>query len=433
MMAATLMGLLPGLLMLQSLPAAANTVALAVSAAFQGPVETPKQAFGSTKTLPALTSSDATRTSAAAGTPEKDVEIPKKALPREDREGVTRKARAAGKPVGSASAFMAQLETEPPCGSVPAWRAGYAVAAYERVAYQQTIWEAMLGIPGYLNQKPPPEFYPGTYWEKIGSCPLPPAPTVTSMSPDNGSQVMTTTPTLSATATTWEGGAVGFDFEVCESPSMSGCQTYEDCCELSGSRTVPEGMLSWGRQYWWRVEVSDASTIGGKSAYSQTRSFVVGVRQPTITSQLSTPGVNGQEFHQASGNYTTTFTDAQVSVAGPPLSVVRSYNSMDPRRDGAFGAGWSTRWDMRVVEESIRGLASVLVTYPDGRQVRFAKKADGGYQPPPGMFATLAKNADGSWRLMDKSQCRLVWLHAGLSRFIGHVDVDADGGLVAGS
>ncbi|MEV0228095.1 RHS repeat-associated core domain-containing protein [Nonomuraea sp. NPDC050786] len=403
-MAGILISLLPGFLMLQSLPATADAAAPAATAAFQGSLETPKQVFGSTTALPTLTSTEATRTSASLGTPKEDTEAPKNALPREEREGVRREARASSKPVSGGSAFMAQLAAEPPCGSVPAWRAGYEVAAYERAAYQQTIWEAMLGIPGYLNQKPPPDFYPGTYWKKIGPCPLPPAPTVTSMSPDNGVQLMTTTPTLSATATTWAGGTISFDFEVCESPSMSVCNTYEDCCRTSsGSRTVPDGVLAWGRQYWWRVKVSDASSIGGQSAYSRTQSFVVGVRQPTITSQLSTPGVNGQEFHQASGNYTTTFTDVQVPVAGPPLSVVRSYNSMDPRRDAAFGAGWSTRWDMRVVEETIRGLASVLVTYPDGRQVRFAKKPDGGYQPPPGMFATLAKNTDGSWRLMDKS------------------------------
>ncbi|WP_245899600.1 LamG-like jellyroll fold domain-containing protein, partial [Nonomuraea indica] len=131
--------------------------------------------------------------------------------------------------------------------------------------------------------------------------------------------------------------------------------------------------------------------------------FVLGVRQPTITSQLSIRGVNGQEFNQQSGNYTTTFTDAQVATVGPPLSVVRSFNSMDPRRDGAFGAGWATRWDMRIVPENVRGQEAVLVTYPDGRQVRFAKKSDGSFQPPPGMHATFAKTADNGWRLMDKA------------------------------
>src|SRR5690606_16234471 len=66
-------------------------------------------------------------------------------------------------------------------------------------------------------------------------------------------------------------------------------------------------------------------------------------------------------------------------------------------------AGWSTRWDMKVVKE-IRGTAiSALVTYPDGRLVRFRANGDGTFQPPPGMYATLAEESGGGWRLMDKA------------------------------
>ncbi|WP_326829565.1 polymorphic toxin-type HINT domain-containing protein [Streptosporangium sp. NBC_01810] len=228
------------------------------------------------------------------------------------------------------------------------------------------------------------------------------------MTPADEALAMTLQPTLSATVTSWAGGVAGFDFQVCDSPSMSGnCVNSDDydnvCCGLSGQWPLPEGLLSWGKEYWWRVYVTDASTIGGQGRYSSTRSFTMGVRQPTITSNLSARGVNGQEFHQSTGNYTTTFTDAVVNTAGLPLSVVRSYNSMDPRRDGAFGAGWSTRFDMRIVPETIRGFEALLVTYPDGRTVRFADKGDGTFQPPPGTYATLATVTGGGWRLMDKS------------------------------
>lgn len=373
-----------------------------MATASQATPDTPKQMAGTAGGLPSLTTAETTQTSVNSGTPKKDLKAPKNALPEEKRSGLTRKTNDRAVPPTDSFSAAVQAMAEPPCGSVPAWRSSYAVSVYDRVAYNQRIWEAMISFPGYLNDKPPPQNYPGSYWREIGPCPSPPAPTITSMSPDNGAQLMTTEPTLTAEATTWPGGVVGFDFEVCGNPSMSGCVTHDDCCALSGSWTVPEGTLAWGRQYWWRVKAVDASTIGGKSSYSSTQTFILGVRQPTITSQLSTPGVNGQEFHQQSGNYTTTITDAHVPAAGPPLSVVRSYNSMDPRRDGAFGAGWSSRWDMRVVAENIREREAVLVTYPDGRQVRFAKKDDGTYQPPPGMFATLAKNTDG-WRLMDKA------------------------------
>ncbi|WP_176955652.1 LamG-like jellyroll fold domain-containing protein [Sinosporangium album] len=133
------------------------------------------------------------------------------------------------------------------------------------------------------------------------------------------------------------------------------------------------------------------------------RSFSTGVRQPSVTSQLSSRGANGQAFHQLAGNYTTAFTDAQVKVAGPPLTLVRSYNSKDFRTTGMFGAGWSTRWDMRVQEEPGTVPATLLVTYPDGREVRFADNGDGTFQSPPGMYATVGVVTGGGWRLMDKS------------------------------
>ncbi|MEV0148422.1 MULTISPECIES: DUF6531 domain-containing protein [unclassified Nonomuraea] len=405
--------MLPGLLGLDPQPVVA-AASVEVPQVAGGSAETPKQSWGTAAGLPSLAPASATRTLADPGTPKGKAKPLKKALSQEERSGVVRVRRTASSPQatpspsGTTKAGVAAAQycspydhCDPPCGSYSPWQRGVYVAYGTYVAAGLRIWKAIQNIPASLNTFPPHEEPTG--WMLIGDCPKPPPPTVTSMSPDNGIQVMTTEPTLSVTATTWYGGSIGQDFEICETPSMSRCTTHSDCCNPSSTWTVPEGTLAWGRQYWWRVQVSDASTIGGQSAYSDIYTLVVGVRQPTITSQLSIRGVNGQEFNQQSGNYTTTFTDLQVGVAGPPLSVVRSFNSMDPRRDGAFGAGWATRWDMRIVQENVAGREAALATYPDGRQVRFAKKSDGGYQPPPGMYATLAKNADGSWRLMDKS------------------------------
>ncbi|MGW2151223.1 polymorphic toxin-type HINT domain-containing protein [Nonomuraea bangladeshensis] len=402
-MSSLLAALLPGLIGLTAVPAQAERDGQTLAGAI-GIEDVPQQMRGSGATLPPLVESAVTRASADSGTPRREVKTPKQAVPREVVTGSRNRKMSTASTArarNDASAIMAELAADPPCGNVQPWQASYAVSAGAQRHYQRVIYRAKISMTGPANTTPPPQSTAA--WAKEGPCPSPPAPTVTQMSPDDRAQVTTAEPVLSASASTWDGGTVGFEFEVCTGPDMTSCVTEEDCCGLSGSWTVPEGTLTWGRQYWWRVRVSDASTIGGQSAYSQTRSFVLGVRQPAVTSQLSMRGADGQEFHQASGNYTTTFTDAAVPAAGPPLSVVRSYNSLDPRRDGAFGAGWSTRWDMRVLEESVRGYAAALVTYPDGRQVRFAKKSDGGYQPPPGMYATLAKNADGSWRLMDKS------------------------------
>ncbi|MER5645593.1 polymorphic toxin-type HINT domain-containing protein [Streptosporangium sp. NPDC002524] len=196
---------------------------------------------------------------------------------------------------------------------------------------------------------------------------------------------------------------IRFTFKVCDNEAMTGT------CPASGTVTnyysggwkVPSGKLAWSKQYWWNVTATDTSN--NLSTTSSTWSLTTGVRQPVIGSQLAARGVNGQEFHQMPGNYTTEATDLSVATAGPPLSVTRSYNSMDARTDGVFGAGWSTRWDMKLVREVRGDLTSALVTYPDGRRVRFAANGNGSFQPPPGMHATLADVTGGGWKLMDKS------------------------------
>ncbi|WP_262379255.1 RHS repeat-associated core domain-containing protein [Nonomuraea sp. PA05] len=244
-------------------------------------------------------------------------------------------------------------------------------------------------------------------------------PAVKDMWPLNGARSVSASPTLLAHA---EGGSAPYryEFTVCEAPEEDAKVTYQYEYDLwcvrqkpdgswyvppwSGqlapgvnSWKIPVGELEWGATYAWKVTVTDAAGAEVTSAY---RTFVTGVRQPLIGSLLATRDQGGQEFQAVSGNYTTTVADASVASAGPALSVVRTYNSMDARRDGLFGAGWSTRFDMRVVAESG---ASLLVTYPDGRRLRFAQKGDGTFQPPPGMHASLAALPGGGWKLMDKT------------------------------
>ncbi|MBB5629330.1 polymorphic toxin-type HINT domain-containing protein [Sphaerisporangium krabiense] len=266
----------------------------------------------------------------------------------------------------------------------------------DKASYQDHDWEAL---------KTAVAVRPGTdssYWRDLGLCyVLPPAaPEILDMFPMD-QDLVGVTPVLSAYARS-AGGVYGIDyvFEVCdEQLTCSSSGVIGD----HGAWRVPQGRLSWGKPYQWTVTATDRGTGG---VTSKTRRFLTGVRQPVLTSQLAANGANGQEFEQLTGNYTTSFTDAAVTTVGPPLTVSRSYNSMDPRTDGMFGAGWSSRWDMKVLEEAAGQDPTAVVTFPDGRRVRFAAKADGSYQPPPGLFATLAKTQSGGvpgWRLMDKS------------------------------
>ncbi|MEV7907938.1 DUF6531 domain-containing protein, partial [Streptomyces anulatus] len=158
--------------------------------------------------------------------------------------------------------------------------------------------------------------------------------------PRNGMLVESLTPTLRGQGKVTSGsGPLRYAFKVCDTSSMAGTGCTSSGTLSSGISTwkVPANKLAWGKQYWWQVTITDTSN---SMSTVETRTFVTGVRQPVLTSQLAGAGVNGQEFNQLAGNYTTTFTDLSVPSAGPPLSVGRTYNSMDPRIDGIFGAGW---------------------------------------------------------------------------------------------
>ena len=127
--------------------------------------------------------------------------------------------------------------------------------------------------------------------------------------------------------------------------------------------------------------------------------------QPSITTHLANAPYNGanKAFDPQNGNYFSSAIDVSLTGAGPELSVARTYNSLDPRRELAFGAGWSTRWDMKVVPDD-DGSGNILVTYPDGQQVRFGRNPGGSYAPAPGRQADIYQehpDLGGGWVMRD--------------------------------
>ncbi|WP_432124124.1 DNRLRE domain-containing protein [Streptomyces sp. C10-9-1] len=234
-------------------------------------------------------------------------------------------------------------------------------------------------------------------------------PRITDVYPRPGGQVGSLTPALFVDAETvdhWPAGAdLDYWFEVCEGTTEAPVNCVDSTWVEHRTWNVPAGKLGWGEQYVWRVKAREATKEGPLSPYYP---FTTAVEQPAITSHLGGAEAGGREVDPRIGNYTTTDTDAQVATAGPALTVTRTYNSRDPRDGSAFGAGWSTRYDMRV-EPDGDGSGNVVVTYPSGRQVRFGHNPDGSYAPPHGGFATLTRTADDGWRLTDKEQTGYVF------------------------
>ncbi|MEU4218228.1 polymorphic toxin-type HINT domain-containing protein [Actinoplanes sp. NPDC026623] len=228
-------------------------------------------------------------------------------------------------------------------------------------------------------------------------------PVVAELYPPNGYQAPTLTPLLWARAVDTDappGSSLQFKFEVCD-VNDAGAPVS---CTNSGYQgkqawSVPAGRMLWGKSYQWRATVKDANNET-PSVYS---TIVAAVPQPDVISKIAgAPYADkGREFDAQVGNMSTAALDAVVATAGPDLSVARTYNSLDPRLDGAFGAGWSSRYDMKVVPDD-DGSGNVVVNYPDGQAVRFGKNPDGTYAPPAGRTASLTVDST-SWKLLDKN------------------------------
>ena len=91
------------------------------------------------------------------------------------------------------------------------------------------------------------------------------------------------------------------------------------------------------------------------------------------------------------GNYTRTDGDASVAGYGPELNVVRTYNSLDKRTPGGFGAGWSWNYDMRL---TIDTNGDAFISYPDGRVERHTKSG-GTFTAPKGYGSSLQAAGSG--------------------------------------
>ncbi|MEU6972945.1 LamG-like jellyroll fold domain-containing protein [Kitasatospora aureofaciens] len=230
-------------------------------------------------------------------------------------------------------------------------------------------------------------------------------PYMTRLAPPSGTVVYQLQPTLTAEGVDPDRAPapdVDYRFEVCR---VVGGDARVDCHQSSWHQpsrfVVPQGWLTWNEQYAWYAEVGDGAASSPQTQASYIRTVLP---QPN---QYTTAADAGRSVNTAVGNYTTAATDAALPVVGPDLSVTRSYNSLDPRTDGAFGAGWSTPFDMRIQVESSNWLAlpgSVLLTASNGSRARFGwDPGKNAYIPGGGMAADMRKADGGGWTLTDRT------------------------------
>ncbi|MEV8443463.1 RHS repeat-associated core domain-containing protein [Actinosynnema sp. NPDC051121] len=248
-------------------------------------------------------------------------------------------------------------------------------------------------------------------------------PTSNYQQPGSGAVVESVTPTLFAEGVdddNWPARGLTYKFLVCTDEALTtGCQ--ESGWTAQSWTPAP---LRWAETYYWAVKVYD--TVDPTPGWVGPLVLTTRVPQPQITSHLAgdPDGALAPGLDPNIGNYSTAVTDAAVATAGPDLTITRTYNSLDPRRDTAFGVGWASRLDMRLEQDADRS-GNVVVTYPSGRQVRFGRNSDGTFGSPLGDstelvhdtasgFYALRDSTGGQWRFDVLGRLRAIVDPAGL-------------------
>jgi RHS repeat-associated protein len=254
---------------------------------------------------------------------------------------------------------------------------------------------------------------------------------VTEQLPLPGSDVPSQQPSLSAYAVVPGGYPAKprftFAFRVLDGPDADTANVLDSSGWLAGnaSQWAPSKPLTWGTTYWWQVavtDVTDPADAGISPAWAVAPvSFTVGDAQPAVGGRLGntaqaddgnpvmTSDLGGSDFSGSgktvdpkSGNLSTQATDASVATAGPPLTITRTYNSLDPRTSQALGAGWSSELDMSLAPDP-DGTGALILTLATGRQLRFAKNTAGGYAAPEGFYAVVTSLSGGGFTVTDQT------------------------------
>jgi RHS repeat-associated protein len=254
------------------------------------------------------------------------------------------------------------------------------------------------------------------------------SPVINEQEPLPGTDVNSQTPSLSASAIV-PGGypanpALSFAFQIVSGTGLGATVVQSSGWVANNGNSWTPKALTWGSTYYWQATVSDAATLptlGPTSPWTTPISFVVGDAQPAVFGRLGntyqaddgnpvmTSNLGGSDYSGSgktvdprSGNVSQQVTDAHVATVGPALSVVRTYNSLDPRTSQAFGAGWSSMLDESLSPDPDSSGALIL-TLANGQQVRFAKNASGGYAPPQNFYAVVTALSGGGFSVTDQT------------------------------
>ena len=106
----------------------------------------------------------------------------------------------------------------------------------------------------------------------------------------------------------------------------------------------------------------------------------------------------------ATGNYSYEHVDLRLPGRGLPFEFKRFYNSKGRiDANGPLGPRWTHSYQLHIVAGTD---GKVQISRGDGNTEAYALKADGSYQPEPGVHNRLVRNGDGTFSLLSKEQVR---------------------------
>lgn len=134
----------------------------------------------------------------------------------------------------------------------------------------------------------------------------------------------------------------------------------------------------------------------------------------------------------ATGNYSKTVTDLNVTSPGFEVNISRTYNSKDDRPTSTMGRGWTFGFEGSVKDDTTNSTLKV-VKLPNGGAQVFVKNADGTYTANDS-HSTLVKQADNTHILTTADQYAYGFNAAGFMNWMQDrngnrvvIDTDAQG------
>jgi RHS repeat-associated protein len=109
--------------------------------------------------------------------------------------------------------------------------------------------------------------------------------------------------------------------------------------------------------------------------------------------ELDWQGYSPDPVNTYIGNYIYHYTDIKINEPGPDLLLERFYNAQSGST-GLFGRGWTTLFDVHLVEVDNLLFSGAQVRYSNGRTVNFPANGSG-FDRAPTVFDELTRNGSG--------------------------------------